>query len=87
MTAFEALCAGVPLVAARVGGLPDLCRAATHALLVPPESPAALADGLRAALHPDFPRGPALGQQFCAQPAFDPAQRHARLLELYDSLI
>lgn len=87
MTAFEALCAGVPLVAARVGGLPDLCRAAAHALLVPPESPAALADGLHAALQPDFPRGPALGRQFCAQPAFDPAQRHARLLELYDSLI
>jgi glycosyltransferase involved in cell wall biosynthesis len=44
---FEAMAAGVPIVATRVGGVPHVVSA-TEALLVPSESPDALADAIRA---------------------------------------
>ena len=43
---FLALSQGVPVVATGVGGLPELLRDGDSALLVPPESPAALAAAL-----------------------------------------
>ena len=43
---FEAMEAGAPVVAAAVGGVPDVVSPA-EALLVPPEDPARLADALR----------------------------------------
>ena len=87
MTVFEALCAGTPVVATRVGGLPALCRHAPHALLIPPETPAALVDALSLALAPSFPRGALVGDSFCAQSRFDPAVRHQRLTDLYAALL
>jgi glycosyltransferase involved in cell wall biosynthesis len=87
MTAFEALCAGAPLLATRVGGLPALCRNAPHAHLVSPDDPAALIDGLRLLLAHDFPRGASLGQAYRSQPRFDPNLRHQRLLRVYQALI
>lgn len=42
---FEAMAAGVPIVATRVGGVPDVISEA-EALLVPPEDPAALAQAI-----------------------------------------
>jgi glycosyltransferase involved in cell wall biosynthesis len=42
---FEAMHAGVPVVATRVGGVPDVITSA-HALLVPPEHPGMIADAL-----------------------------------------
>lgn len=42
---FEAMAAGVPIVAARAGGVPDVVGAA-EAVLVPSENPAALAEAL-----------------------------------------
>jgi glycosyltransferase involved in cell wall biosynthesis len=45
----EALRAGIPIVASRVGGVPDLTGSAA-ALLVPPEDPAALAAAVRRVL-------------------------------------
>jgi len=44
---FEAMAGGVPIVAARVGGVPDVVSPA-EAVLVPPTDPAALAAGIRA---------------------------------------
>jgi glycosyltransferase involved in cell wall biosynthesis len=44
---FEAMEAGVPVVATAVGGVPDVVSPA-EALLVPPEDPARLAEALRA---------------------------------------
>jgi len=41
MILLEAMAAGVPVVAASVGGVPDVAQA-EHALLVPPDDPAAL---------------------------------------------
>jgi len=46
MTLFEAIHAGVPVVATSVGGVPDVVSAA-EAMLVPPENPVALADAIR----------------------------------------
>lgn len=40
---FEAVEAGVPVVATRVGGVPDVAADGEHALLVPPEEPEVLA--------------------------------------------
>jgi glycosyltransferase involved in cell wall biosynthesis len=50
---FEAMAAGVPIVATEVGGVPDVVSP-REAELVPPENPAALATALRA-----IPRDPA----------------------------
>lgn len=47
MVLFEAMAAGVPVVATRVGGVPDVVSAA-EAALVPPEDPRSLAAAIRA---------------------------------------
>jgi len=49
MVLFEAMAAGVPIVAARVGGVPDVLSDA-EALLIPPQDPIALARAIRAVL-------------------------------------
>jgi glycosyltransferase involved in cell wall biosynthesis len=86
MTAFEALAAGVPVVATRVGGLPGLCAGAPHAVLVAPEQPEALVAGILRVLQADFPRGPELGVAFRRHPGFDPDRRFRRFVELYQAL-
>jgi len=50
MVLFEAMAAGVPVVATRVGGVPDVVSE-EEAILVPSEDPAALAQGIRSVLH------------------------------------
>jgi glycosyltransferase involved in cell wall biosynthesis len=49
ITLFEAMAAGVPVVATAVGGVPDVVSS-TEALLVPPEDPPLLAAAIRVAL-------------------------------------
>lgn len=47
LVALEAMCLGVPLVATRVGGLPEIVRPEETGILVDPEDPEALSDALR----------------------------------------
>jgi glycosyltransferase involved in cell wall biosynthesis len=49
MALFEAMAAGVPVVATTVGGVPDVVSPA-EAILVPPDDPASLADAVRETL-------------------------------------
>ena len=49
----EAMCAGVPVVATDVGGIPELIAQADAGIVVPAESVDALADGLIRLLHRD----------------------------------
>ena len=50
MVLLEAMGAGVPVVATRVGGVPDVLRAGVDGWLVPPEDPRRLAEVLEGAL-------------------------------------
>jgi glycosyltransferase involved in cell wall biosynthesis len=53
MVLFEAMAAGIPIIAARVGGVPDMLSN-REALLVPAENPLAFAEALREiSLNPD----------------------------------
>jgi D-inositol-3-phosphate glycosyltransferase len=50
LVCLEALACGVPVVAGRAGGLPEIIHDAENGLLVEPESPAALADAIQGLL-------------------------------------
>lgn len=55
LVALEAGLAGTPVIASRVGGLPEIVTDGVSGLLVPPEDPMALADALACiALDPQF---------------------------------
>ena len=57
----EAMHAGVPIIASRVGGIPDLIEDKKSGLLVPPRHPGALAQAI-ALLMADFKRGALLAR-------------------------
>lgn len=85
MTAFEALCSGIPVLATPVGGLPDLCRQAPHAYFFQADDSGIFLELLQAAIAPESPRGEQVGQAYRAQTRFDPEQRFQRLLALYQA--
>lgn len=51
----ESLAAGTPVLVTPVGGLPEAVRGLTPAMVLPAPGPAALADGIAAALHGALP--------------------------------
>jgi glycosyltransferase involved in cell wall biosynthesis len=80
----EACAQSLPIVATAVGGIPEVFRAGTDALLVAPGDPGALADALVAvATDPDL-RGSLARASGRLAPRFDVRRAAARIAEIYD---
>jgi glycosyltransferase involved in cell wall biosynthesis len=80
----EAMAAGVPVVACKVGGVPETVEDNHSALLVPPAKPAAMASALARVLE-----DPALAARLVSNASerlakrFSPASRYQALLQVY----
>jgi glycosyltransferase involved in cell wall biosynthesis len=85
--AIEPVAAGVPVVASRVGGLPEIVEHDVNGLLVPPGDPTALAEAMRA-LWSDPDRTARLGSaaRRIAAERFSLSGQIDRLLDLYAGL-
>lgn len=71
LTVVEAMAAGVPLVASRTGGIPELVEEGRTGILVPPGDARALADAIRLLLaHPSLRASMGLHAQIAAQRRF-----------------
>jgi len=83
----EAMAAGVPIVACKVGGVPETVEDGLSALLVPPAKPAAMASALARVLE-----DPALATRLVSNASerlarrFSPESRYQALLEVYRSV-
>jgi glycosyltransferase involved in cell wall biosynthesis len=88
IAALEAMAAGRPVVATRVGGLPELIDDGLTGLLVPPDDPPALAAAL-ASLAADPARRARMGEAGRARAAthFAPERMVAAVASLYDQLL
>jgi glycosyltransferase involved in cell wall biosynthesis len=85
--AIEPLAAGVPVVASRVGGLPEIVQQRVNGLLVPPGDPAALADAMRTLWHDvDLRSRLARGARRIAAERFSLEGQTRQLLDLYGRL-
>lgn len=84
----EAMASGKPVVAARVGGVPDLVEDGVTGLLVPPENPAAVAEAMGALLA-DARRRQTFGQagRKRVYPAFSAERLLADMDWLYTELM
>jgi glycosyltransferase involved in cell wall biosynthesis len=79
----EASALGLPIVATRVGGIPDAFHDGVDALLVPPESPGLLADTLERVIHESALRT-RLGAAAAARASdFDVTRAVERIDEIY----
>lgn len=76
----EAMSLSLPVIATKVGGVPDLLEDGRNALLVPPADPAALASALTALLD-DFPRAQEMGRD--ARRVFDARYDSAVMVRSY----
>jgi glycosyltransferase involved in cell wall biosynthesis len=88
LSVIEAMAAGLPVVASRVGGVPELVAGGETGMLVPPGDPEALAAALRALLD-DAERRRALGAagRRRAEAHFDLPAFRAAHVELYERLL
>jgi len=83
----EAMAAGVPIIASKVGGVPETVEDGTSALLVPQAKPAAMASALARVLE-----DPALAARLVSNASerlvkrFSPESRYQALLEVYRSV-
>lgn len=83
----EAMAAGVPIVACKVGGVPETVEDNNSAVLVPPAQPAAMASALARVL-----KDPALAARLASNAAerlvnrFSPESRYQALLRVYQTV-
>ncbi|MBI2902066.1 MAG: GT4 family glycosyltransferase PelF [Candidatus Methylomirabilis oxyfera] len=84
----EAMAAGLPVVATRVGGVSDLVEHGKTGLLVPPKNPAALSEAMNALLG-DPDRGRQMGRlaREAVYPKYSDAALIDRMDRLYSSMI
>ena len=83
-SAVTALALGVPVIGAAVEGLP-VTLGDGRGLLVPPEDPQALADGIVAILAGEVTTDVAAGRRYASK--FDPAEVAAEYLESYEAVL
>ncbi len=84
----EAMAARLPIVATRVGGIPDVLQHGVSGCLVPPDDPRSLADGIGALLSSQTARvrqADVAFQVLCAR--FSPDVTLRRLLGVYGSML
>jgi len=78
-TVVEALAAGAPVLATRVGGIPEIVVDGDNGLLVPPGDPAALADAIERYFEDDELRGRLRARAAPSAERFAPSQVFAQL--------
>jgi glycosyltransferase involved in cell wall biosynthesis len=84
----QATAAGVPLVASRIGGIPEVVEDGVTGLLVPPEDPAALAAAIEQTLaDPAAAAARARTARKRCEERFSHTVAINRLLALYDELL
>ena len=83
----EAMAAGVPVVATRVGGIPEIIEDRDSGLLVPPRDPAALASAVTRLLDdPELRRRLTASARRRVESSFSAAAQVDRILGLYRGL-
>lgn len=88
MVILEAMAAGVPVAASKVGGIPDLIEHGVTGLLFDPESPTSIRDEVAAVLlHPDYARKMSENARTRAQERFAPRAVAKLHIEIYRELI
>jgi glycosyltransferase involved in cell wall biosynthesis len=84
----EAMAAEVPVVATRVGGIPEVCVDGRTGLLVPPEDPGALAEAIVSTLtDPDATRARVRAAAADVRARFTLAAHVERIQQLYDAVL
>lgn len=84
----EAMATGLPVIATRTGGVPDMVRHEKTGLLVPPEQPEQLADALRRLVQDEILRASLARTAYEVARAEYPAELYAqRYLALYRHLV
>lgn len=84
----EAMAAGVPAVATRVGGVPEIVADGETALLVPPRDPEAMAMAIRKMLHDDALRAKiAQKARELAENEYSPESYRRSLVNIYQDVL
>ena len=87
LAVLEAMAGGLPVVGARVGGIPELVVHGETGFVVPPEDPGALAGALDAlAAGPELRRQLGRGGRARAEEVFSPELATRRMVALYEEL-